>query len=108
MNGNLTPAQAPPADVIHDPRTDWCACEPYGDDRCDYRLLADTVITLLNPPDGDDAEVAICITAVERIAAFVATLICSCARIDADEQVHGKPCPRCAVLGQRHMQQVTS
>lgn len=88
-------------DVIHDPNTDWCACEPNSMDRCDYRLLADTVIEHLNPRGDDIAEVAICITAIERIAAFVATLICSCARIEDQE-----PCPRCAVLGQRNMRQV--
>ena len=89
------------ADVIHDPRTDWCACEPHGDVICDYRLLADAVIEHLNPPDGDEAEVGICITAIEQIADFVQSLICSCSRMDDDE-----PCPRCSVLGQRHMRPV--
>ena len=88
-------------DVIHDPRTDWCACEPDGDDRCGYRHLADTVIAKLNPPDGDEAEEWLCADAIGRIAAFVQSLICSCSRIDDDE-----PCPRCSVLGQRHMRPV--
>lgn len=56
-------------DVIHDPRTDWCACEPNGADRCEYRMLADAVIEHLDPRDGDEAEVALCITAVEDAAA---------------------------------------
>ena len=63
------------ADVIHDPVTDWCACEPLGDDRCDYRLLADAVVAKLNPRDGDEAEVSLCITAVNRAAASVAELL---------------------------------
>jgi hypothetical protein len=64
------PAQKEPAiaDVIHDPRTDWCACPPEGADRCDYRLLADAVIAHLDVRDGDEAEVALCIEAVERAA----------------------------------------
>ena len=78
-------------DVIHDPETDWCACEPNGDARCDYRTLADAVIETLNPPDGDEAEVSLCITAVERIGAYVQSLPCTC----VDE-----PCGRCAALGQ--------
>lgn len=66
-------------DVIHDPVTDWCACEPEGDDRCDYRLLADAVIASLDVRDGDEAEVALCIEAVERAA----TALPSVARFEA-------------------------
>jgi hypothetical protein len=55
-------------DVTHDPQTDWCACEPEGADRCGYRLLADAVIAHLDVRDGDEAEVALCIDAVERAA----------------------------------------
>lgn len=60
-------------DVTHDPATDWCACEPEGPDRCDYRLLADAVIASLDVRDGDEAEVALCIEAVERAAALPAS-----------------------------------
>ncbi len=84
-------------DVIHDPATDWCACEPNGTDRCGYRMLADAVIEYLNPPDGDDAEVAICISAVETIASYVASLPCACT-----PGYDGEPCRRCAALGMRH------
>jgi hypothetical protein len=83
--------------VIHDPTTDWCACEPNGMNRCDYRLLADAVIEHLNPPDGDEAEVSICVTAVENIAAYVGSLPCACAPGYDDE-----PCGRCTALGQWH------
>jgi hypothetical protein len=83
-------------DVIHDPATDWCACEPGGNVVCDYRLLADAVIGKLNPPDGDEAEAGICIQAVEFIAAFVGSLPCTCATVDDSE-----PCGRCTALGQR-------
>lgn len=55
-------------DVTHDPLTDWCACEPHGASRCDYRLLADAVIAHLDVHDGDEAEVALCIEAVEQAA----------------------------------------
>ena len=58
-------------DIIHDPKTDWCACEPHGDDRCSYRLLADTVDEQFSPKDADEAEEAIYIGAVERAAAFI-------------------------------------
>jgi hypothetical protein len=88
-------------DATHDPRTDWCACEPNSMDRCDYRMLADAVIEHLNPPDGDEAEVAICISAIQDIAGFAASLICSCARIE-----DGGRCPRCAVLGQHQGKRV--
>jgi hypothetical protein len=82
-------------DVIHDPQTDWCACEPEGYWRCDYRLLADSVIDKLNPRDGDEAEVALCIAAVDRIAAYVTSLPCTCKPGPEDG-----PCGRCAALGQ--------
>jgi hypothetical protein len=89
-------------EVIHDPRTDWCACEPYGMNRCGYRLLADAVIEKLNPPDGEEAEAAICISAIDGIAAFVASLPCTC------EPGHdGEPCGRCAALGQWHKEGVS-
>lgn len=84
-------------DVIHDPRTDWCACEPNGMNRCGYRMLADAVIEHLNPPDGDEAEVAICIIAVEQIAAFVQSVPCWC--LSGNDV---GPCERCEALGQRH------
>ena len=83
------------ADVIHDPKTDWCACEPHGDEVCDYRLLADAVIDELNPRDGDEAEVHLCTDAVRNIAAYVRSLPCTCKPGPEDG-----PCGRCAALGQ--------
>ena len=77
-------------DVIHDPSAD-CTCESGDDDICEYRMLADAVIEKLDPRDGDEAEVALCIAAVERVAAYVQSLPCTC----ADE-----PCGRCAAIGQ--------
>ena len=85
------------ADVIHHPETDACACEPLGDVVCDYRLLADGVIEHLNPSDGDEAEVYLCRQAVERAAAFIESLPCTCKPGFDDD-----PCGRCAALGQRH------
>jgi hypothetical protein len=85
-----------PGAIVHDPRADWCACTPLADARCDYRMLADAVEGELNPPDGDGAEVDICITAVVRIAEFVRGLPCTCTPGD-----DGEPCGRCDALGQR-------
>lgn len=82
-------------DVIHDPRTDWCACEPGGTDLCAYRMLADTVVEKLNPRDGDEAEVSLCMTAVENAAAFIEAQPCRC-----DDIGHGESCDRCRALGQ--------
>jgi hypothetical protein len=88
--------------VTHDPETDWCACTPEGGERCDYRLLADAVIARLNPRDGDEAEVSLCIQAVERVAAYVTSLPCTCKSGPYDG-----PCDRCAVLGQWHKEGVS-
>jgi hypothetical protein len=85
------------ADVIHDPRTDWCACEPYGPVVCDYRLLADKVVDLLDPRDDDAAEVSACMDAVERVANYVKSQPCTCTPGHDDE-----PCGRCAAIGQWH------
>jgi hypothetical protein len=83
--------------VIHDPETDWCACQPAGNTVCDYRLLADAVIEHLNPPDDDVAEVSLCITAVKRAAAYVASLPCTC-----EPGYDHEPCARCNAIGQWH------
>ena len=91
-----------PGAVTHNPVTDWCACEPGGVERCDYRLLADTVISGLNPPDKDEAEVALCTTAVEHIAEYVRSLSCTC----PSGSLPDGACGRCAVLGQHHGQPV--
>ena len=83
--------------VIHDPRTDWCACQPGAAVRCDYRLLADGIESSLAVRDGDESEVSLCIDAVERVAAYVRTLPCTCA-----PGYDKEPCERCAALGQWH------
>ena len=86
------------ADVVHDPATDWCACTPEGDERCDYRLLADAVIARLNPRDGDEAEVSLLIAAIGIIADFAESLPCDCMPDIYDRP----PCDRCRALGQRN------
>ena len=88
------------ADVIHDPRTDWCACEPNGADRCDYRMLADKVIERLNPPDSDEAEVALLMHALDVAADYITDQPCFC------DQEPDLPCFRCSALGQRHREPV--
>ena len=84
------------SDVIHDPETDWCACEPESPDRCGYRMLADTVIGKLNPRDGDEAEVSLLMAAVERAAAYIERRPCEC------PELYGETCGRCQALGQWH------
>lgn len=65
-------------DVVHDPDTDWCACEPHSLRRCEYRMLADAVSDAFNPPDGDEGEVSLLITAVENARAMLAAFTCYC------------------------------
>lgn len=87
------------ADVIHDPETDWCACTPDGTSRCGYRLLADAVCEHLNPRDGDEAEVSLCMDSVKRAADYIRSLPCMC------EPGGDEPCGRCAALGQWHREE---
>ena len=84
-------------EVVHDPATDWCACEPNSMNRCSYRLLADAVVDELNPKDGDEGEESLCIDAIERVAAYVRSLPCTCTPGYDDE-----PCGRCEAIGQWH------
>lgn len=84
-------------DVIHDPRTDWCACEPNGTDRCEYRILADAIDGNFGVQDSDEAEVALLITTIERAATLIRSLPCTCEPGFGDE-----PCQRCRLMGQWH------
>ena len=85
-------------DVIHDPETDWCACEPEGDRRCGYRILADKIVEEFNPPDGEESELSICFNAIEDAAAYIASQPCTCTlAMLADWDA----CPRCRALGRR-------
>lgn len=61
------------ADVAHYPGED-CTCEPGSDERCEYRMLADTVIANLEVRDGDEAEVALLTRAVEEAATRLSEL----------------------------------
>jgi hypothetical protein len=87
-------------DVTHDPETDWCACEPNSTARCDYRMLADKVIERFNPPDGDEAEVALLMLALDVAADYVEDRPCACGR-EPD-----LPCFRCSALGRRNNEPV--
>ena len=78
--------------MIHNPSID-CTCESGGLALCEYRMLADVVIEKLNPIDGDEAEVALCMDAVVRIADYVESLPCTCV-----PAMH--TCGRCHALGQ--------
>jgi hypothetical protein len=83
---------------MHDP-AETCDCHP--DDLmhlgiCEYRMLADTVGAAFNPPDGDEAEVAILITAVERAQAYIVSQPCACTPAMVE---NWEPCARCAALG---------
>lgn len=55
--------QAPPAATCRDTE---CSCEPGDIDLCEYRMLADAIETAFRVRDGDEAEVALLITAIEE------------------------------------------
>lgn len=88
-------------DVIHNPDTDWCACEPGGESRCGYRLLADEVIDLFNPRDGEEAEVSILMDHLGIIHKYLMSLPCVCTPDVMDTDVWAEPCERCQALGMR-------
>lgn len=84
--------------------TDGCNCEPggyLGADRCEYRLLADEVIELFNPHDGETAEVDLCMQALREAHAALIEMPCSCTSAALDLNVMGPPCGRCRALGRR-------
>jgi hypothetical protein len=60
-------------------------------------MLADAVGEAFNPPDGDEGEVSLLITAVENARAMLAAFTCYCTPGDDDP-----PCMRCSALGQWH------
>jgi hypothetical protein len=78
---------------------DWCTCEPYGDQTCEYRDVADRVIDLLNPPDSDEAESSLVTGAIERAVAFITSQPCTCPDVEFFEE---DACGRCDALGQWH------
>ncbi len=78
-----------------------CTCYPDGEDRCEYRMVADLVENKLNPPDDDVAEVAVVMDAIERITTFVESLPCTCPAEAALPEPDEDPCGRCAALGRR-------
>jgi hypothetical protein len=65
------------------------------DDARAYRFLADKVIELFNPRDGEEAEESILADHLEMVAKFVQARACICAA-----RPDGEPCGRCAALGQ--------
>lgn len=66
----------------------------------DYRLLADTIIGLTNPPDDDVAEVSIVMDAVMRLAVVVRALPCTCPAPEmGDDLCMSDACARCQALG---------
>lgn len=64
---------------------------PEGDTDSDYRLLADHIIALTNPPDDDAAEVHVVMEAVSLLHDVVVNSPCQC----EDDY----PCARCVALG---------
>jgi hypothetical protein len=92
--GQVTLARRP----AHDP-AGLCTCHPggpEGEGACEYRMLADKVRILLNPSDGDEAEVSILMTAAEHAQAYIESQPCTCTPAGLADQL---PCPRCAALG---------
>lgn len=67
------------------------------DEREKYQLLVEHIIDKLNPRDGDEAEVALCMEAIDKVVAFVEPHRCVCA-LDAPETGE-HICPRCDALG---------
>lgn len=74
----------------------------------DYRLLADHIIALTNPPEDDAAEVAILMGVITRLRDFVITLPCECPAdemgVDFGEE---DACDACRVLGRFNRKDVT-
>ena len=62
-----------------------------------YELLRDKIIELFNPPDGEDAEEAIMMDALQRVHQFVLKRPCICSE---------DPCDRCWVLGRHNDERV--
>lgn len=88
----MTTTQAHDPDVL-------CDCEPDGLNgrlTCEYRMLADSVGNQFNPPDGDEAEVALLMTAIEQAKAYIESQPCTCTPADVDDW---EPCPRCRAIG---------
>lgn len=77
-------------------------------DETGYRMLADHVISLTNPPDEDAAEVWICMQAVSRLVDYVKDERCCCPVPEMDED-HGawEACKRCFVLGRFNDREVS-
>jgi hypothetical protein len=90
-------ATARPLPAADSCRDRCCTCGPHDTDRCDYRLLADHIEDALNPPDGDEAEVSLCMDAVTKAADYIRSLPCTCGPGAAENEVD--PCRRCAALG---------
>lgn len=63
----------------------------------EYQELGDEIRDRFNPADGDEAYVALLIKAVQRAAAFIESIPCSCDADALDGSVD--PCNRCAALG---------
>lgn len=85
--------------LAHDPRGE-CTCHPgdlMGEGICEYRMLADAVGEAFNPPDIDEAEVAILIGAVQRAREVLAAVRCACTPLMLEQ---GNPCRRCVALGE--------
>lgn len=80
---------------------DGCECEPNGYDRCEYRQLADVVVELFNPPDGESDEMSLCIEALTLAHAVLIDIPCTCTPDAIDRNVMDEPCRRCWGLGRR-------
>lgn len=74
---------------------------PPSDDAQDYWTLRDQVIDKLNPPDEDVAEIDIMCRAVDRAAAYIEAIPCTCPPGAASRELPmgDDPCGRCTVLG---------
>jgi hypothetical protein len=70
------------------------------DEESEYRMLADHVIGLTNPPDDDaQDEVVLCMNAVSLLAKVVRGIKCTCNPADFKEHGMDAACDRCKALG---------
>lgn len=84
-------------------RMDWVTGENGApvDDPDQYRMLADHVIELFNPHDGDEAEVSLCMNSLSVAAKVLRALPCTCNTEPGawDQLGEQACCDRCLALG---------
>jgi hypothetical protein len=78
---------------------DWNASQNVTDLDDDYRMLADKIIELFNPPDDDAAEIAVLMDHLSHVADFVKACGCFCQECPSHPGIDPNICRRCRALG---------